>query len=140
MNRINATLSLLLLLVITACNSGEHSAESKDLVGTWTLFKEEKSGKTIDYSGVPSATKIEFKENGYFLLFDKITDEKMSNSGVGTIQDNLKGQYELSEKTIKMNHYVGDSLITKEWSIQSVDGTTLIVKDNKSGKTSHFKK
>lgn len=140
MNRINATLSLLLLIVITACNSGGHSAESKDLVGTWTLFKEEKSGKTIDYSGVPSATKIEFKENGYFLLFDKITDEKMSNSGVGTIQDNLKGQYELSEKTIKMNHYVGDSLITKEWSIQSIDGTTLIVIDNKSGKTSHFKK
>jgi hypothetical protein len=140
MKLLNYTLMLSAILLIVSCSTNNNKVEQTDLTGTWTLFKEVKNEKTIDYSGVPSAAKIEFKDNGYFLIFDKITDEKISNAGVGTIQDNLKGQFEIIDNVIRMNHYVGDSLIKKDLEVVSFDEETLVLKDPKTGKTSYFKK
>ena len=140
MKFLNYAIMLFALLLFVSCSTNNDKVEQTDLTGTWTLFKEVKNEKTIDYSGVPSATKIEFKDNGYFLIFDKITDEKISSAGVGTIQDNLKGQYEIIDNLIRMNHYLGDSLIKKDLEVVSFDDETLVLKDPKTGKTSYFKK
>lgn len=140
MKLLNHSFFLATMLFLVACSTNKTNLEQSDLTGTWTLFKEVKNEKTIDYSGVPSATKIEFKDNGYFLIFDKITDEKISNAGVSTIQDNLKGQFEIMDNVFQMNHYLGDSLIKKELEVVSFDEKTLVLKDPKTGKTSYFKK
>ena len=127
---------------MSACNSSENTAEAKkeDITGTWTLFKETKKGETIDYSGVPSASRIEFKENGYFVYFDQITDEKINNSGIGSIQDNLKGQYELKDGFILLNHYNQDTLLTKTFVLKSLKDGELVLKDEESDKLSYYKK
>jgi hypothetical protein len=127
--------------VITGCSSSnsEKNVKSKDLHGIWTLFKETKGSKTIDYSSEKSVSRYEFKENGYFAHFDQITNNKMSRSGIGSIHDNLKGQYELKENKLILNHYIGDSLLTKLFTIESVDSDELILIDKKLGKVSYFK-
>ena len=139
-NSLLVAASLVLFLII-GCTSGTDvkKLQSSDLTGLWTLYKVEKEGKTQDYSGVPSATRIEFIENGYFLLFDQITDDKINSAGKGSIQDKLKGQYEVSKGALQLNHYVGDSLIRREMKIISLEKDVLILEDEK-GKTSHYKR
>lgn len=129
-------------IFISSCGSNEstNAFEVKDIQGIWTLYKETKGDKTIDYSGEPTASRYEFKENGYFVYYDQITNKKISDSGVGSIQDHLKGQFEVKENEILLNHYKGDSLITKVLSIESASSDELILVDEKSGKTSYFKK
>lgn len=135
-------LSVLLIALLSACGNPSSSTkpDSKDLKGTWTLFKETKQGKTIDYSGVPSASRIEFKENGYFVYFDQITDEKINKSNIGSIQDYLKGQYELKDGEILLNHYNQDTLVTKRLRLESLKENEMILKDERAGKLSYFKK
>lgn len=129
-------------LFLSSCGSTEtkNPIESKDLQGVWTLYKETKGDKTIDYTGEPTASRYEFKANGYFVYYDQITNKKISDSGVGSIQDHLKGQYELKNNELHLNHYVGDSLITKVLSVESPSEKELVLVDDKSGKTSYFRK
>jgi len=133
--------AFLFLFLLIGCTSTTDVKELQraDITGIWTLFKEEKQGKTIDYSGVPSATRIEFIENGYYLLFDQITDEKINSTSFGSIQDKLKGQFEVVDGTIQLNHYIGDSLVKRQLSIVSMEKDVLILQDD-NGKTGHFKR
>lgn len=129
-------------LLFNSCGSSDSTkdVETKDLHGIWTLYKETKGDKTIDYSGEPTASRYEFKENGYFVYYDQITNKKISESGVGSIQDLLKGQYEVKDNEVLLNHYKGDSLVTKIYAIESSSESELILVDNKTGKTSYYKK
>lgn len=131
-----------LIVILSSCGSSDSGKkiQVKDLDGIWTLYKETKGDKTIDYSGEPTASRYEFKENGYFVYYDQITNKRISESGVGSIQDHLKGQFELKENEILLNHYKGDSLITKVFEIESSSSDELVLVDNKTGKTSYFKK
>lgn len=133
---------IVVLFLISSCTSSEKQLDLKkeDVQGIWTLYKETKGDKTIDYSGEPTASRYEFKENGYFVFYDQITNKKISDSGVGSIQDLLKGQYEVKEGEIYLNHYVGDSLITKVFAVEVTGQEELVLIDNKRGKTSYFKK
>lgn len=128
------------ILLLFSCGTDQQKKIDIDaLKGTWTLFKEMKNGETKDYSGVPTASKIEFKENGYYVFFDQITDEKISKSGVGNIQDNLKGQFELNEHELILNHYIGDSLAVKKFTIESLSSDELVLVDKQVSKTSYFR-
>lgn len=129
-------------LIFVACTSDETKQENEtsQLKGVWTLYKETKKGKTIDYSGVPTAARMEFRENGYYIIYDQVTDEKFSQSGVSTIQDNSKGQFELKNNEIHLNRYENDSLITKVLNVEKLDDKTLVIRDNQKGKVSYFKK
>jgi hypothetical protein len=133
---------LLLLLLISSCTSSNDKVDlkSKDLNGIWTLFKETKGDKTIDYNGEPTASRYEFKENGYFVFYDQITNKKISESGVGSMQDHLKGQFEVKENKILLNHYEQDSLITKIIVVDKISSTELVLVDEKSGKSSYYRK
>lgn len=132
---------LLTSILIGSCGTSESTKSTEEnLFGTWTLFKETKQGKSIDYAGVPSASRIEFDSTGYFVYYDQITDEKISNAGVGVIQDHYKGQFKLEEMDLKMNHYIQDTLIVKKFKIEKISDTELVLIDEKAGKTSYFKK
>lgn len=133
------TIFTLTFLVLISCGTPyDSSKKDTGLVGKWTLVKEVKGEKVIDYDGIPTASKYEFKDNGYYVYFDQITNEKIAKSGVGTIQDNEKGQYVIDGKHLILNHYIGDSLVSKSLSIETQNATKLIVVDKKSGKTSHY--
>jgi len=132
---------LFISILITSCGTSENPKSTEEnLFGTWTLFKETKQGKTIDYTGVPAASRIEFDSTGYFVYYHQITDEKISNAGVGVIQDHYKGQFKLEEMDLKMNHYIQDTLIVKQYKIEKISDTELVLLDQKAGKVSYYKK
>lgn len=131
----------LIVFTVVACNRTEEitDEENESIVGQWTLFKEEKKGKSFNYDGVPTATKIEFKENGYFILFDEITDEKIKNENIGSIQEDYKGQFELTGSQLKMNRFDGDSSSTEIFSVNKLSSDELILKGD-NGRVRYFRR
>lgn len=141
------TLLLLGFSTLVSCNSNNPKEDPKNVIekpvsihGTWTLFKESKNGKMQDYSGKPTAESLTLKENGYFIYFDLITDKKMSDSGVDQIQERYKGQFELKDKALTLNHFVNDSLISEIYTIQNLSASELVLKEDKTGNSLYFKK
>ncbi|MES2799538.1 MAG: lipocalin family protein [Bacteroidota bacterium] len=133
--------SLLAIFSISSCGTPyDSSQKNTGIVGNWTLVKEVKNNKVINYDGIPTASKYEFKENGYYVYYDKITNEKIAKSGVGTIQDIEKGQFMQEDADLKLNHYLGDSLVTKTLIVKEQTATHLTLFDETTNKTSHFKK
>lgn len=142
-----AVFTLLLAIFFNSCSqsdnqtdSGENTTVAHPIFGTWTLIKENKNGKLVNYKGKPTALKLTLKDNGYFILFDKITDEKIKNSGVGAIQEYYKGQFEKKNKTLVMNRFEGDSLISEKYHIKELSGDELVLNDTKGNHTQYFKK
>lgn len=128
-----------LTLIISACGTPyDNSKKDTGIIGKWTLVKEIWGEKEVNYDGIPTASKFEFKENGYYFYFDQITNEKIAKSGVGTIQENEKGQYIIDDNNLQLNHYEGDNLAIKIYQIKSQSASSLILVDMKSGKISHY--
>ncbi len=147
MKRLLSFASFSLLLISAACTSNDPQTEAKTekpvevtINGEWTLFKEQKNGKVVDSKGKPTAVSIEFEANGYFVFFDKITDQKMIDSGVSEIQERYKGQFTLNGKNLKMNHFVNDSLITEEFEVQTLTADELVLKNKASNHVEFYKK
>jgi len=147
MKRFFSFLTLSILVVSTSCSSTETKSEEKSekpvevtINGEWTLFKEQKNGKILDSKGKPTAVSIEFEANGYYVFFDKITDQKMIDSGVSEIQERYKGQYSLKGTILKMNHFVNDSLITEEFEVQKLTADELVLKNKISNHVEYYKK
>ncbi len=136
----------LCVILLYACSSptGEDSMKNMDkaekIIGVWTLFKEEKMGKENELPTTPTAVSLEFKENGYFIYFDKITDDKISGSGVGKIQERYKGQYQIEGETLKMNHYVNDSLVKKTYHIEKLEANEMTLINKASKNIKYFKR
>lgn len=147
MKRFFSLLTLSLLVVSTSCSSKEPKTEEKTekpvevtINGEWTMYKEQKNGKLVDSKGKPTAVSLEFEANGYYVFFDKITDEKMIESGVSEIQERYKGQYSLKGKDLKMNHFVNDSLITEEFEVQKLSANELVIKNKNTNHIEYYKK
>lgn len=137
-------LLLISFSILSSCTTEEVKKESKEvketeatICGTWTLYKENINGKTIDHSGKPTAVNLKFEKNGYYILFDKITDKKISDSGVDEIQERYKGQYEWADKNLKMTHFIGDSVIVDSYTIQNLSSSDMVL-ENTSSKTVHY--
>lgn len=142
-----ATLLILGLITFQSCQNNSEKVETPTsnndevtILGTWTLYKEQINGKKIDHSEKPTAVSLTFKENGFYIFFDKITDKKISDSGVDEIQERYKGQYEKEDGKIMMNHFIEDSLITKNYIIDVLTNNELVLKDNNSKHIQYFKK
>ena len=147
MKRFFSLLTLSLLVVSTSCSSKEPKTEEKTekpvevtINGEWTMYKEQKNGKLVDSKGKPTAVSLEFEANGYYVFFDKITDEKMIESGVSEIQERYKGQYSLKGKDLKMNHFVNDSLVTEEFEVQKLSANELVIKNKNTNHIEYYKK
>ncbi len=122
-----------------ASKSGSNENGRYDLNGRWILYKETKNGKSKAYDSSPVAMKFEFKENGYFVMYDEITDTKIVSAGVETIHDKLKGQFQLEADQLRLNHYIGDSLATRIFKVESLNSKKLILFDKMLNKTLYYR-
>lgn len=112
-----------------------------DIKGTWTLTEElHKGGKNVVWEGRPTVPEMTFKENGYFLFVDRITDEEMKSEGIPSIQDRYKGQYDLKGSSLTLNHYLADSLVTRKFKIEKMNAAELVINDEEHGHTMIFKR
>ncbi len=115
-------------------NTTDRTARSENLInvkiqGAWTLTDELYKGKSVKWEGRPISPEMIFKENGYYLYVDRITDKKMKSDGISTIQERYKGQFYLNGNNLIMHHYISDSLVTKRFKVEKLNATELVIND-----------
>ena len=132
---------ILLLIGLYACKANKNeSIGETSISGTWTLFKEQKGTKEINLEEKPTAVSLNLKDNGYFIYFDKINDEEMTESGVGEIQERYKGQYAMEGGHLEMKHYEKDSLVEESFVIKELSAEKLVLQDENSGLLQFWKR
>jgi hypothetical protein len=139
------------MVLMSACansenNNGlineENSYDTLELLkGTWTITKELHSkGKNVVWQGRPTVPQLTFNQNAYFLIVDRVTDEKMQKDGIPAIQERYKGQFTWKNATLQLDHYVEDSLITEKFQINKITDKDLIIEDRSKGRTWFLKR
>ena len=142
---------VIFMVLMSACansenNNGlineENSYDTLELLkGTWTITKELHSkGKNVVWQGRPTVPQLTFNQNAYFLLVDRVTDEKMQKDGIPAIQERYKGQFTWKNATLQLDHYVEDSLITEKFQINKITDKDLIIEDRSKGRTWFLKR
>lgn len=137
MKNLLSTLSVLLLL-ITGCTN-ESETTSTEILGEWELTKEIFNKQTLSYTDNPIKTILSFKEEGYFHLYDDVSEANLGDE-IGNIQTHYKGQYVYENETIQLTHDVDGTELTQKFDIQKISATELILKDNKHQKELHYSK
>jgi hypothetical protein len=126
-------------------NSAQVSSNPSDtaerIIGTWTLNKEVfKDGRAVVWSGKPTVPQLDFKKNSFYLMLDRITEEKISRNGIPSIQERYKGQYSYKKGLLTLNHLENEEWIKDEFKIEQLDSKHLILRNTKTSKTSQYSK
>jgi hypothetical protein len=139
------------MALMSACSNSENKNDlmsdgnSTDtlelLTGTWTITQElHTKGKNVVWEGRPTVPQLTFHQNSYFLLVDRVTDEKMQKDGIPAIQERYKGQFTWKNASLQLVHYVNDSLITEKFQINKITQKDLIIEDRSKGRTWFLKR
>lgn len=106
----------------------EHNLE-EILTRRW-VYKEKTSedGKEkFSYADSPSDVVLRLDENGYFMIYDSITDPKFVKKGVRRIEQRYSGQWELSKDDILiMRKILNDTIIVDSMLIREANHNELI--------------
>ncbi len=121
------------LVVVSSCNSNsEEKTESKKedvkttsktqpIVRKWSLAD--------DPQGHDKATKVvlSIEESGYFIIYDTIIDPKFAQAGISKIQPISKGQWNLKDKKLTLNHLQADSSRSETFQVADITDKKLII-------------
>jgi hypothetical protein len=127
-------LSLFVLLLLASCST--ESKEVKDVptkttlsvTGRWVLIKSEDSdSRKTDHQHQPSDVILDFKKNGFFIIYDTLVDPKWRKKGLPLIEKRTSGQWKLEDSLLTMIHDDDkDSAFSEEFKIVRCDGKELI--------------
>ena len=142
---------LIFMALMSACANSENkndgmsdgiAVDTLDLLkGTWTITKElHTKGKNVVWEGRPTVPQLTFNQNAYFLLVDRVTDEKMQKDGIPAIQERYKGQFIWKNAILQLDHYAEDSLVTEKFQINKITDKDLIIEDKSKGRTWFLKR
>lgn len=155
------TLSILLVaFLIFACESeqgvesstdtsvkdeGVKSSASEDLIVRHWVFKERvsKDGqKRIEYGDESSQRLIHFEIDGFFKIYDSITDQRILDKGVSRIEQLASGNWELKDggKQLKLNYRNNDKVDVEIYTVSSLTNTELVTVSETKGTTSYIAK
>lgn len=122
-------------------NTSNGTDTTELIIGTWTLNKEVFEGERIVvWSGKPTVPQLDFKKNSYYLMLDRITDEKISKNGIPSIQERYKGQYSFKNGILTLNHMEKEESVMQEFKIEQLNSRILILEDVKTKKKSQYSK
>lgn len=111
------------------------------LKGTWTFTKEmHLKGKNVVWEGRPTVPQLTLGENAYFVLADRVTDEKMQKEGIPAIQERYKGQFIFEANRLRLDHFEEDSLIQDLFQIKKITSHDLIIEDPVKNRVWYLKK
>jgi hypothetical protein len=99
-----------------------------------------KDGRAVVWSGKPTVPQLDFKKNSFYLMLDRITEEKISRNGIPSIQERYKGQYSYKKGLLTLNHLENEEWIKDEFKIEQLDSKHLILRNTKTSKTSQYSK
>lgn len=109
------------------------------LEGDWELTKELFNNQSFDCTENPIKTVLSFKENGYFIYFDDLTNSGLSGE-IDKIQMHFRGQYSLEENELILNHSENDEESSEVYDIKSISEKSLVIINTDNNKELHYTK
>ncbi|WP_430402100.1 hypothetical protein [Fluviicola sp.] len=127
-------LYLFSLLLLASCTTDvkevENTPAAKEIsvVGRWVLIKSEDSdSRKTDHQHQPSDVVLNFKKNGFFIIYDTLVDPKWRKKGLPLIEKRTSGQWKLEDSLLTMIHDDDkDNSFSEEFKILRCDGKELI--------------
>lgn len=126
-------LSLFILLIFASCTTDtkevENTPEQKkiSITGRWILIKSEDSGsRKTNHQNQPSDVVLNFKKNGFFIIYDTLVDPKWRKKGLPLIERRTSGQWKLEDSLLTMIHEEKDSSYIEKFKIKICDGNQLV--------------
>ncbi len=126
-------LSLFMLLLLASCSTGTKEVENVpaekeiSVTGRWVLIKSEDSdSRKTDHQHQPSDVVLNFKKNGFFIIYDTLVDPKWRKKGLPLIEKRTSGQWKLEDSLLTMIHDDKDTSFSEEFKIVRCDGKELI--------------
>lgn len=118
------------ILILGSCTSApeqgensvkENTIKEESIAKRWTL-----SDKTVEKEQAMEII-LSMENNGYFMVYDTITDKNFIEAGINKIQPVSKGQWKVKENKLVLNHIGNDSSHVEEFSIKSLNANTLVL-------------
>lgn len=127
------------ILLFTGCTSNSESTISGELIGKWKLSKEVVNKKTLSYIENPIKTILSIEEEGYFHLYDDVSDSGLGDEIVN-IQSHYKGQYVYENTSLQLKHEEDGLETTEKFTVKKISETELILLDEEHKKELHYSK
>lgn len=137
-------LATLLLLLLASCSTDSKEVktiptEPISVTGRWVLIRSEDSdSRKTDHQHQPSDVVLNFKKNGFFIIYDTLVDPKWRKKGLPLIEKRTSGQWKLEDSLLTMIHDDKDTSFTEEFKIVRCDGKELIT-ERSNKKTTVYK-
>lgn len=112
---------------------GVISTENEKLSSRWVLVnrRNAKGDKSKDFEKIPTSIVTYFEDNGYFRVYDSITEAR-NEDGVQMIEQRNSGQWEIDENGLLVLRYTEpDTVIVERFSIEELDKNKLVIKSKK---------
>jgi len=130
---ISNLLTVFIILLLTSCSTGTKKGENAleetkiSVTGRWVLIKSEGSdSRKTNHQHQPSDVVLNFKKNGFFIIYDTLVDPKWRKKGLPLIEKRTSGQWKLEDSLLTMIHDDKDTSFTEEFKIVRCDGKELI--------------
>ena len=121
-------------LLLFSCAGNTANEDTKSLLtGKWRLAsatQNPKSGNQLDLSHEPSTVILHLQQNGYFQIYDSLTDSKLVQASVPRIQQRSKGQWKLHATHLLLTHYREDSTYMESLEIKRINENELVTRSN----------
>lgn len=156
------TISIILMglsLLFTSCEDKGHEETSPDenknteeqsakeltmeeaLSKRW-MYKERTSTdgeKKFSYGDESSDVILRLDHNGYFMIYDSITDQRIIEKGVRRIEQRSSGQWELlSEDLLVLRKISNDTVVVDSLQIESIRNDKLVTSTINKNKITYF--
>lgn len=107
----------------------EELTPSEQLSKRWVLVKRTSinEDKVIEFDENNSSVITFFEDNGYFRVYDSLTDHDKSH-GVKKIEQRQSGQWEILDNTLVLRYTQPDTVIIEEHIVEKLDDSELILK------------
>lgn len=95
--------------------------------------------KKFTYGNESSDVVLRLDNNGYFIIYDSITDPNLIEKGVRKIEQRSSGQWELlSDDLLVLRKISNDTVIVDSLNIDSIEEGKLITKTINKNKITYF--
>jgi hypothetical protein len=122
--------------------NNEELTESEKLSKRWVLVNRQNSSgeKSKDFEKEPTSIVTYFEDNGYFRVYDSITEAR-NEDGVQKIEQRNSGQWEFDEDGALVLRYTKpDTVIIERFTVQELNKDALVLKSLKKDVISRYER